>query len=82
MVVNASLSPDGDDKAVTASLHVFDVFGSELPVSKRLAERKQMDAKAPFFDGHVGPCLRDQYDPFKTRVANLRVCPERSCWIA
>ena len=61
VVMIVSLSLDGNDKAVTASLQVFDVFGSELSVSQRLAERRQMNAKAPFFDGNVGPCLRDQF---------------------
>src|ERR1700743_158304 len=52
---------DRCDKAISLALHIRDVFVTELAVSQRLAQRRQMDAQAAFLDRYVRPCLRDQF---------------------
>src|ERR1700730_4399267 len=51
---------DRRDEAVAMARFARDVLVAELTVAQRLAQRRQMDAKAAFLDRYVRPCPRDQ----------------------
>src|SRR5258706_3495110 len=57
----ASKRDDGGNERVAPCLDVCDVSVAKLAVTKRLANRGDVDSKAPLLDGHIGPDVIDEF---------------------